>query len=916
MAHARTLWLHPDLRGGLTTALAALGFRVVAAEDARVRLVPDTCPDAGVVVSRGSSAAAIEEVLLQRVPELRTVALSAGVALEVGRAEVVCGDRRVRLTPTERKVVLYLWGLEGQGASAEQLLQAVWAYRPGVRSRTVISTVHRLRRKLGGLGLEGLVQTEGPHTRYRLVGLPSPVLGRAVELAQVESALGADGWTVLVGPGGAGKSHLARAVLQRWSGPTHVACAEGTAADLVAAVGRAWGVALAERPLELLLASAATRAGALLLIEDAESAPEAVSELMAALREVQPGLCLLACSRRALAGTGSHVSLGPLPLPAARALFLGEAQRLRPELGPSEDLDELLLALDRLPLALRLVAATAGVLTLPQMVERIDQLVGRSGDPTSPREVVAATVAGLDADQRAALGALAQFPGAFSVEDAEAVLGSGAVEALGALRVEALLESAGEGLTLLALVRGAAEPPTELARSRFVAWAHRAPLPERVAGVYAAWRVAHGEAAEALAARLAPCLLETGPLEWTDAVLDAHPERVAARLTVLYRAGRSAQALDLLDLAPAAEDELEDARRLQIASRLEAERAGPAAALHILAPLEDRLPDLPPRPRATLGLALAQAEFENGLLQASEARTRSLLHDAEPRTPEALRLKLHVATCAARRAAPGETEALAQSVREVADAAGWSALAAEAVHLEGVAAHLCGAAGEALEALVRAGARATAAGRPRLAAQADADRGAVLLALGRLAEAEAALRQSISLTERYRDRLHHATTLGNLMALLTAQDRWGELGALLPRAREAAAGLYSSGSTLFHEATWRAHTGDPEGGAELAAALLPSIEAMGRGASATGIRAIRAGWLLDAGHLDRAAAALAGLELPDAAVPAALVLVVQARLRRARGTADAALEARIEALPEAVRAVGAVRRALQGLDAS
>ncbi|MEQ1507215.1 MAG: helix-turn-helix domain-containing protein, partial [Myxococcota bacterium] len=52
------------------------------------------------------------------------------------------------LTPIERRLIRYLAARPGRICARDQLLVEVWGYRPGVRSRTIDNTLHRLREKI------------------------------------------------------------------------------------------------------------------------------------------------------------------------------------------------------------------------------------------------------------------------------------------------------------------------------------------------------------------------------------------------------------------------------------------------------------------------------------------------------------------------------------------------------------------------------------------------------------------------------------------------------------------------------------------------------------------------------------------------------------------------------------------------
>ena len=213
----RTIWIGDDAPS-IADALRGRGFQITTDPDAaRIHL-----GDGGLALLDGESHDSLEQRIYRAFPASKLVPLSGGARLDAAAGTVALGTTSARLTATERRVLLFLAGCGAGGASAEELLHAVWGYRPGVKSRTVISTVHRIRAKLDGLGLAGLLQSMTAPAGYRLAeAAPADLLGRDRELAALERALQEPGAIALIGPGGVGKTHLASAALRRWrDGPT------------------------------------------------------------------------------------------------------------------------------------------------------------------------------------------------------------------------------------------------------------------------------------------------------------------------------------------------------------------------------------------------------------------------------------------------------------------------------------------------------------------------------------------------------------------------------------------------------------------------------------------------------------------------------------------------------------------------
>ena len=71
-------------------------------------------------------------------------------------------DAVVRLTRSERALLAWLVAHAGEPQSSQRLLSEVWGYAPSVSSRTVATTMNRLRSKLGPhTGASGAIRTVG-----------------------------------------------------------------------------------------------------------------------------------------------------------------------------------------------------------------------------------------------------------------------------------------------------------------------------------------------------------------------------------------------------------------------------------------------------------------------------------------------------------------------------------------------------------------------------------------------------------------------------------------------------------------------------------------------------------------------------------------------------------------------------------
>jgi predicted ATPase/DNA-binding SARP family transcriptional activator len=294
--------------------------------------------------------------------------------------------------------------------------------------------------------------------------LPTPLtsfIGRERELAELARLLRTTRLLMLAGPGGCGKTRLALAIARDLQAayPDGVWFVElaslGDPGLVPQAVAAALGVPeQADRPLIETLVAYLRDRRALLVLDNCEHLIVACAYLAEALLQGSPELRLLATSREPLHIGGELVwrvpSLtlpDPRELPALDALAGCEAIRLFVERARAirttfalternaEAVARLCHRLDGMPLALELAAARVGVLSIEQIVARLDDcialLTGGSRTSLTRQQTLRAALdwshALLDERERALLRRLAVFAGGFSLEAAEAVAACGDV---------------------------------------------------------------------------------------------------------------------------------------------------------------------------------------------------------------------------------------------------------------------------------------------------------------------------------------------------------------------------------------------------------------------------------------------------------------------------------------------------------
>jgi predicted ATPase/DNA-binding SARP family transcriptional activator len=419
-----------------------------------------------------------------RLEDLRLSALADRIDadLQLGR-----GDRLVH----------ELEGLSGAHPLNERLAaQLISALYAAGRQADALAAYERVRMRLNEeLGvppspelqaahlavLRGEPKPEAPKATSR-TNFPAPVtsfVGREREIAHIGELLERSRLVTLVGPGGAGKTRLAREATARWvdrvaDGVWMAELAPVTAAvEIVPAVLGVFGVreaTVSDRPmpardtLERLLDILGDRE-AILVLDNCEHLIAPVAELAERLLAACPRLRVVATSREALAIAGESLApVPPLGLPEDGAtaeealahpairLFADRAAAALPgfavdaeTVGPTV---EICRRLDGLPLALELAAARLRSLPLADLAARLDDrfrlLTGGSRTALARHRTLRAVVDWswelLCEDERRLARRLAVFPAGATVESASAVLGADAFDGLVALVDRSLLQ--------------------------------------------------------------------------------------------------------------------------------------------------------------------------------------------------------------------------------------------------------------------------------------------------------------------------------------------------------------------------------------------------------------------------------------------------------------------------------------------
>jgi predicted ATPase len=287
--------------------------------------------------------------------------------------------------------------------------------------------------------------------------LPRPAssfIGREREVAQALDFLrGGARLLTLTGPGGSGKTRLAIEA----------------AAELVSEYrnGVFWVGLAALRDPTLVSETIAQTLGAkdglaehigerelLLLLDNFEHVVEA-APILPSLISACPSLRLLVTSRELLRVQGEvEYPVPPLAAPEAVALFCERAQ-----VAPTEEVAELCIGLDSLPLAVELAAARTSVLSTAQILERLGERLdllkgGRDADPRQAtlRATIEWSYELLTAEEQRLFARLSVFAGGCTLEVAQEICDAD-LDTLQSLVEKSLLRFSNERYWMLETLR-------------------------------------------------------------------------------------------------------------------------------------------------------------------------------------------------------------------------------------------------------------------------------------------------------------------------------------------------------------------------------------------------------------------------------------------------------------------------------
>ncbi|MDQ3108200.1 MAG: helix-turn-helix transcriptional regulator, partial [Actinomycetota bacterium] len=372
----------------------------------------------------------------------------------------------VHLEPQAFDLLVCLIEQRERVVSKVELLDGIWGHR-FLSESNLTTRVKEVRRAVGDDGSRQHTIKNLRGQGYRFVGevrtvaaAPSSELGlvgRSVELAAVNEALDVAQLVTLVGPGGVGKSSMARTVAHgagsRWRDGVHLVelAALEDGAHVGPAVARSLGVVLDGARADDAARSIAPL-DALVVLDNCEHVAEDATAFVAQLlRTPGDAVRVLATSQVPLGISGETIlDIQPLASGAARELFTIRACAARRSWEGADDdrLDRLIAALDRLPLMIEMAAARLRSMTfddLERVILEPHALMAVSHRSPTRRHRSLESLAGWSADllepsHRRLFTELSVFAGGVTATEAAAVVAPGEPEAVVRLGLAELAE--------------------------------------------------------------------------------------------------------------------------------------------------------------------------------------------------------------------------------------------------------------------------------------------------------------------------------------------------------------------------------------------------------------------------------------------------------------------------------------------
>lgn len=315
-------------------------------------------------------------------------------------------------------------------------------------------------------------------------------VGRDRVCDEIHARMSAGRIVTLVGPGGVGKTRVARQMIAEYGGVFVDLAALSDPELVLAFIAERVGTPETSSGLFESLSRHLARDARLIVLDNCEHMQEAIAGIAQRLVDDAPSTRLLATSRVPLGTRSEFVfPIGPLAAADAHELFCARAREANPTyLHDAAAVARICKRVDYLPLAIALAAVRTKVLPVDALATRLEgrmQLLGDvrlSGRQETIRMLVSWSDELLDTDLRAWFRAVSIFTGGWTDDAAAAITQRSredAAEAGRALIERSLALDAGDGRTRLF------EPMRDFAFERLNDDPERAAIAERHARYYA-----------------------------------------------------------------------------------------------------------------------------------------------------------------------------------------------------------------------------------------------------------------------------------------------------------------------------------------------------------------------------------------------------------------------------------------------
>ncbi len=377
--------------------------------------------------------------------------LFGDIEVDVPRRELRRAGTTVHLEPQAFDLLIALLENRDRVLSKIELLDGVWGHR-FVSEANLTTRIKEIRRAVGddGARQHTIRNVRGRGYRFvaelalasppAVVGTPRRLIGRDDELAALTAALANSPVVTLTGPGGVGKSTLARAAADLSTksyadGVRLVELATLASGDQVLpAVARALDIVLVGGGPDSAVRAIA-EVDVLLVLDNCEHVVDDVAALLDRVMAVGGGRVRVLATSQVRLGLSVEQLLNVHPLTSSHAveLFTVRALAVSPRwdlehAGPSR-VATLLAGLDQLPLTIEMAAARLGSMTFDELESAIGEGISIPVSHRSPARrhrsldsLVTWSADMLDAPLRRTLIEFSVFAGAVTPADAAAVL--------------------------------------------------------------------------------------------------------------------------------------------------------------------------------------------------------------------------------------------------------------------------------------------------------------------------------------------------------------------------------------------------------------------------------------------------------------------------------------------------------------